>query len=234
VIVKIAIVSDIHANFDAISAFPENYDELWVLGDLVNYGPEPAGVIDFVKSHATVVVRGNHDHSVGFHEDPRCSPRFRDMAEATGRVTDSILNFSQKHYLRNLPVQVEIRRGKTRFYLCHAIPSDPLFGYCEADSSRWFNEIEIASADIVLVGHTHVPAIRSFGRCRVVNPGSLGQPKTANAQACYAIWQDGNIELKSFPYAVEAAVAKVQTMPVSEGVRNELAMILRTGVIPDS
>jgi putative phosphoesterase len=234
VIVKIAIVSDIHANFDAISAFPENYDELWVLGDLVNYGPEPAAVIDFVKSHAAVVVRGNHDHSVGFHEDPRCSPRFRALAEATGRVTDSILNFSEKHYLRSLPLQVETRRGETRFYLCHAIPSDPLFGYCEADSSRWFDEIEIASADIVLVGHTHVPAIRSFGRRRVVNPGSLGQPKTGNAQACYAIWQDGNIELKSFPYEVETAVAKVQTMPVSEGLRNELAMILRTGVIPDS
>lgn len=231
---RIVIIADIHANVDALSALPETYDELWVLGDLVNYGPEPAPVIDLVRSKATMVVRGNHDHSIGFHEDPRCSLRFRDMAEATRSYTDSVLSFGDKHFLRNLPLEVETRRRETRFYLCHAIPSDPLFAYCEADSSRWLDEIENASADVVLVGHTHVPAMRSFGQCLVVNPGSLGQPKTGNAQACYAVWEDGNIELKSYPYAVETAISKIQAMPVSAGLRDELKTILRTGVIPDS
>jgi fructose-1,6-bisphosphatase len=45
---------------------PRDYDELWVLGDLVNYGPNPAEIIDFVRSHASMIIRGNHDHSVGF------------------------------------------------------------------------------------------------------------------------------------------------------------------------
>ena len=67
---RILIISDIHGNFDALAALQETYDELWVLGDLVNYGPDPAAVIDFVRSKAAVVVCGNHDYSIGFNQDP--------------------------------------------------------------------------------------------------------------------------------------------------------------------
>jgi len=231
---RIVIVSDIHGNFDALSAFPEDYDELWVLGDLVNYGPDPGAVIDFVKSKARLVVRGNHDQAVGFNEDPRCSARFREMAEATRGFTDSVLSFGQKHFLRHVPLYAETRRENARFYLCHAIPSDPLFGYCEAESSQWLTEVENIDADVILVGHTHVPAMRSIGSRVVVNPGSLGQPKTGSPEARYAVWEDGRIELKSVPYPFEATVAKLQNLPIEASLRNELSTILRTGVIPDS
>jgi putative phosphoesterase len=230
--VKIVIISDIHGNFDALSALRESYDELWVLGDLVNYGPEPEQVIEFVRAKASIVVRGNHDHSIGYNEDPRCSPRFREMAEATRRYTDSVLKFGFKHFLRNLPLFVETERRGTRFYLCHAVPSDPLFGYCEAESPLWVRELEDVTADVVLVGHTHVPAMRSFGSCVVVNPGSLGQPKTGSPEARYAVWEDGKIELKSCSYRAEAAVAKIQALPVDAPLRDELSAILRTGKIP--
>ncbi len=49
---KIVMISDIHGNFDALNALSESYDELWVLGDLVNYGPQPREVVDFVRQHA--------------------------------------------------------------------------------------------------------------------------------------------------------------------------------------
>jgi putative phosphoesterase len=229
---RIVIISDVHGNFDALRALDEAYDELWVLGDLVNYGPEPAPVIEWVRAKARVLVRGNHDHAIGFHEDPRCSPRFQAMAEATGRFTDSALSFGEKHFLRSLPLSVEIERGNTRFYLCHAIPSDPLFGYCPADSARWMKEIDGLRADVVLVGHTHVPAIRTVGSYTLVNPGSLGQPKTGRPEARYAVWEDGRIELTSYSYPVESAVAKVQALPIDPLLRDELAAILRTGDIP--
>ncbi len=231
---KIVVISDIHGNFDALSALNETYDELWVLGDLVNYGPEPAAVIDFVKSRASVVVRGNHDHSIGFGEDPRCSPRFQQMAEATGRFTNSVLSFGEKHFLRNLPLQLEIQRGSTRFYLCHAIPSDPLFGYCEADSPQWIAETQDLSADVILVGHTHVHATRSIGSRLMVNPGSLGQPKTGSPDARYAVWEDGNVQLRSYAYPVQKTVSKIQALPISNSVRDELSTILQKGDIPPS
>ncbi len=229
---KIVIISDIHGNFDALSALPESYDELWVLGDLVNYGPEPGPVIDHLKSSAAVIVRGNHDHSVGYHEGPRCSPPFRLLAEATGRYSDSTLTFGHKHFLRSLPLHEELERGGTRFYLCHAIPSDPLFGYCEAESHRWIQELGDLRSDIVLVGHTHVPVVRAVGNRMLVNPGSLGQPKTGSPNARYAVWENGRIELKSYPYNFEATAEKVQALPIQSALRDELCMILRKGEIP--
>jgi len=92
-----------YANYEALSCIPEPYDELWVLGDLVDYGPSPREVIDFVQSRATVVVRGNHDHAVAFGENPRCSPDFREMASATVAYTKSVLPPEDLEYLSKLP-----------------------------------------------------------------------------------------------------------------------------------
>jgi protein phosphatase len=231
---KIAIISDIHGNFEALSAFQETYDELWVLGDLVNYGPDPGAVIDFVRSKAAVVVSGNHDYSIGFNQDPRCSDRFRAMAEATRRYTDSVLSLEHKHFLRHLPQSVETRRGSTSFYLCHAVPSDPLYGYCQAESSQWLEEVKTVDADVILVGHTHVPFMRAIGAQVVANPGSLGQPKGGSPEARYAVWEDGKIDLGSCPYPYETTVEKVLSLPIESAIRDELSVVLRTGTIPIS
>jgi predicted phosphodiesterase len=68
------------------------------------------------------------------------------------------------------------------------------------DSDDWIREMDSVPADVLLVGHTHTPFIRRIGDRVVVNPGSLGQPKTGKPEACYAVWQDGTFELKSFSY----------------------------------
>jgi len=84
----------------------------------------------------------------------------------------------------------------------------------------------------VLVGHTHVPVIRTIGNRTLVNPGSLGQPKTGSPEARYAVWQDGNLELKSYSYPFEDAARKVQSLPIGAELRDELSTILRSGEIP--
>ncbi len=228
---KIVIISDIHGNYDALSALPETYDQLWVLGDLVNYGPEPEKVVDFVRKNATAVVRGNHDHSIGYDEDPRCTPRYHDMADATRRYSNSKLSPDQKEFLRDLPLAREIQTGETRFYLVHARPSDPLYGYSPQDSEQWVPEVDSVVADVVLVGHTHTPFIRRIEDRTLANPGSLGQPKTGKSDACYAVWQDGEIRLKSYPYAVDKTIAKIQTMPIADSVQQGLITVLRTGSV---
>jgi putative phosphoesterase len=177
---KIVIISDLHGNHAALQSLPESHDELWVLGDLVNYGPAPGAVVDFVKAKSTVVVRGNHDHSIGFDVDPRCTPRYRKMAELTRRYTASVLSKEQKEFLRELPLKLELKRDGTSFYLCHARPSDPLYGYCSEQSEDWVNEIQQVKATALLVGHTHTPFIRRIGNYFVVNPGSLGQRRLAH------------------------------------------------------
>ena len=226
---RITIISDIHANVEALTALPRDFDELWVLGDLVNYGPNPAEVVEIVREMASLIVRGNHDNAIVTGADPLCSAPFRAMAEATSIYTNAALSAEQKAYLGSLPLTSKRVIGECRFFLCHAMPSDPLFAYCRQDSPRWAEEVASVPADVLLTGHTHLPFVRECGGGRVVNPGSLGQPKHGLARACYATWEDGRIELRSYAYPVEETVRKVLAMPVPEAIRQDLANVLRFG-----
>ena len=223
---KLLILSDIHGNLDALHAIRELYDELWVLGDIVNYGPEPR---EALEATASIVVQGNHDHAVGDCDDFRWSARFREVAEATRRFTSSQLSGSQKAYLRSLPVKVQVERQGVRFYLTHATPSDHHYGRIAADSDDWVAELERLDADVLLVGHGHVPFIRRIGGKVIVNPGSVGQPRSGGARASYAVWDDGEFILRKAHYPVETTIAKLKLLGFKETVEQELATTLRTG-----
>ncbi|MGP0074065.1 MAG: metallophosphoesterase family protein [Bryobacteraceae bacterium] len=226
---KVVIISDIHGNLEALTGLPENFDELWVLGDLVNYGPNPGEVVDFVKANAAVVIRGNHDHAIGFNEDPHSSSPFSEMAQTMQRYTSSILSESQKQFLRDLPLRADREFRGITVSMCHAVPSDPLLAYCPPDSPRWESELELAKADILLVGHTHLAFERQFGSRRVINPGSVGQPKTGTPAACYAVWEDGAIELRSFEYPFQNTIEKIARLPIPTGIKASLSDVLRSG-----
>jgi len=226
---RILIASDLHANLEAVAALPVDYDELWVLGDLVHYGPNPREVIEFVRANASLVVRGNHDHAAAWQVDPRCSPPFRAMAEETMRFTASVLTDSDREYLRSLPVRTERRVGELRFLACHATPDDPLYDYQGRGSPFWEDELNRQSADVLLVGHTHQQFCHRWKHRLVVNPGSAGQSKGGAPLACYAVWSDGKLGLESAAYDYERTIAKVASLPLSPQVREELSTVLRTG-----
>ncbi len=229
---RVLIVSDLHANIEAVESLPGDYDRLWVLGDLVTYGPDPAKVIDFVRRNASLVVRGNHDHSIGFGEDPRCSARFVSMAKETGRYTLSILSGEDRDYLRNLPLTAVAQVDNTKFRLCHATPSDPLYEYRKEDSGLWMTDG--ADADVVLVGHTHLPFRKWVDHRLIANPGSVGQPKHGRPEACYAIWENGGLTLASASYPFEETIRKIRELPLSREVQEDLGSVLRNGGVEAS
>ncbi len=230
---RIGIISDIHGNIEALSALPGQFDELWVLGDLVNYGPNPAEVVDYVKANATVVIRGNHDHAVGLGGDPRCSAPFRAMAEAMQKYTMAVLSDKHKRFLRELPLKIDRNLEGVKVSLCHAVPSDPLFAYCPPESDRWADEIRAVTGDVLLVGHTHLPFQRELGGKRVVNPGSLGQPKIGRPAACYAVWDTSlsahPISLRTFEYPVGETIRKIEALPLPAEIKSSVALVLRHG-----
>jgi len=226
---KIVVISDIHANLEALKALPEWGDELWVLGDLVDYGPNPREVVSLLRSRAGIVIRGNHDQAVGFDDDPRCNLRYRRMALETRDLAIQSMNGDLTRYLQQLPLRRTVERDGKKFYLCHAAPSDPLYSYCSENSERWAHEVQEIEADYLLVGHTHIPFIRKQGSTTIVNPGSLGQPKTGKSDACYAIWCDDHFELKQFAYPFNETLRKVEQLPVSQEVKRDLEAVLVSG-----
>jgi putative phosphoesterase len=232
---KIVIVSDIHANLAALDALPErNFDQLWCIGDLVDYGPRPHEVVQWVKRNADLAVRGNHDHAAGFSVDPQCSLPYKRLAAETLSYTLEVCTKEDLKSLRNLPLHRETRVNSTGFHLVHSSPTDPLFGYCPEQSERWLEEVTRIDADVLIVGHTHTPFVRKVGKTTIVNPGSLGQPKTGRPLACYATWEDGRISLKEYAYPLSDTIQQIRSMPISADDQDALIAVLETGFLSAS
>ena len=228
---KIVIISDIHGNYDALQALPEAYDELWVLGDLLNYGPQPWEVVADIMNKASIVIRGNHDDAIVSPGPAAWKPRWRVTSEATMQFTLLALTDEQKAYIQKLPLQSKVEREGTTFFLTHATPSDALYGHHRPDSEDWARELQAASADVLLVGHSHVPFMRQIGDGVVLNPGSIGQPRNGDPRASYAVWEGGKVSLKTYSYPLEETIRKIQAIGYSPEVEKDLAAILRTGQI---
>jgi protein phosphatase len=156
------------------------------------------------------------------------------MADATRQHALKTLSEEDKHFLRDLPLTASVERDQRRFFLCHATPSDPLFAYCPPDSRAWVDEIAAVDADVILVGHTHLPFVRRIGNRTVVNPGSLGQPKDGAPDASYAVWQDGEFTLRKMKYPVDRTVAKIADLPLPTEITAALRHLLETGSPPTS
>jgi predicted phosphodiesterase len=107
---KIVIVSDIHSNFTAVQALPElDFDQLWCIGDLVDYGPRPHEVVEWVKRSSAVTVHGNHDNAAGFCADPRCSSPFKRLAAETLRFTQKSARKTTSRSLELFPITTRSR-----------------------------------------------------------------------------------------------------------------------------
>jgi len=204
---KVLVVSDLHANSEALRRLPEEFDHVLCLGDLVDYGPDPEPCIEWVRERAAVTVRGNHDEAVARRVSCGCSPSFRPHSEATRELMWRKLGQKDIEFFGSLPLKVDVVLGNVRFHLLHATPSDPLHTYLKPnEAARWEAEVEQIDADVVLVGHTHLPMVLRFGKKVLVNPGSVGQPRDGDPRAAFAVIEDGEPRLGRVEYGIEATV----------------------------
>jgi protein phosphatase len=225
------ILTDIHANIDALAAIEESFDRLLVLGDLVDYGPAPAEAIRWARTRGAACVSGNHDFAMATGADCRSSPISYALSVATREHFRPRLSADTLDYLRHLPRKLEIEAQGFRFHLLHATPRDPMFEYLggDASESEWLMAVgDLAEKEEWLfVGHTHKPFMRRVDRLTVVNPGSLGMPVDGDPRACYAVWQDGKVELKRVSYEIDRAVERLHASGLPKQVVEKMAAVLR-------
>lgn len=226
---RILVLADIHANWPALAAIHEPFDACFVLGDLVEYGAQPIECIDWVRQHATVVIRGNHDHSVAQHVPPPSGSGLRGLAGATRLQHWQLLSASHLKFLSRLPVTQTVELGNQRFHLVHATPRDPMDEYLAIDAATWTTRLREIDADFVCVGHTHLQFHLDLGRLQLVNPGSVGQPRDGDPRAAYAIIEDGRVELKRVEYDVDSAVSALRLAGLSPDQFDQAESLLRTG-----
>ena len=239
---RIAVLADIHGNYDALKAVLadlRNIDMCVVLGDLVDYGPEPEEVLDAVRELGCMSVRGNHDHAVAYGVDCGCGVRTHWVSVLTRKlISKKYLSKESIKYLRNMPLRLETYFGGWRALIVHATPSHPLHKYLYPwESTEKFREElaawgESRSADIALLAHTHHQFIRVVGGVLVVNPGSVGQPRDGDPRAAYALidTESGEVCLRRVKYDVSSTLTKLREL-LSSYVREYefLGKVLLTG-----
>src|SRR5436190_4891728 len=153
---RVAIISDIHANLAALEAVlhaveGEQPDEIWCLGDLVGYGPRPNECCELVRAGVQICLRGNHDLGVLGLLD---LTDFSDDASVSAHWTRRVLRDGAREYLESLG-STGARDGVG---LYHASPRDPVWEYVlSAEAAE--AAVESAPESLVLVGHSHVPLV---------------------------------------------------------------------------
>jgi predicted phosphodiesterase len=98
----------------------------------------------------------------------------------------------------------------------------------------WQEELEGIDADFVLLGHTHISMIKKVGKTTVINPGSVGQSKDVPAVASYAVWNDGEVEIKRVAYDINKTIEKILSTPLDTHIKSNLVTVLECGHLRDS
>lgn len=228
---KIIIISDIHGNIAALDAINEKADLVLCLGDVVNYGPYPKECIKRIKNLTDKIVRGNHDNAVGKGMDCRCSAKYKEISDAGKIFTNNILNMSEKKFLSNLPIVLKVEIKGKLFLLSHASPGGDMYKYISPETTDKDLKLEIndIEADVIFIGHTHLPMIREVDGIKIVNPGSVGQPRDGIPMVSYAVWENGKVEIKRVAYNIDAAVKGLQETSIHFNHVKKLSKILMEG-----
>lgn len=241
------ILSDLHANAEALRSVMsrvrrKKFDAVACLGDFVGYGAQPNQVIDVMRTlrRPKLYIRGNHDRVASGLDDGKA---FNQAARDAAIWTRDHLSAPNRRFLRELPIGPIRQNG---LLLCHGSPHDEdEYVFSEMHAVRIFIETD---ANIILFGHTHLPAIYWIdGRDRVygepitgdttvrldpkvrylINPGSVGQPRDRNPEASFALLdtKKGTVQFLRVPYDV----SKTQTAILKAGLPSILAYRLTYG-----
>jgi predicted phosphodiesterase len=237
------VLSDVHSNLEAFEAVIEDagpVDQVWCLGDVVGYGPDPNACVELLRSLPYRCVAGNHDWAtLGRLDLDDFNPDARD-ANLWNRQQLTPDNLAFLEALPEVLVEGE-------FTLTHGSPRHPIWEYIIYASTARTN-FSYFDTQFCLVGHTHTPVIfrlHSFygeeaceailpafnepiklGADRlIINPGSVGQPRDGNPTASYAILDvdELTLEHRRVAYPIEETQAKMMEHDLP------LRLVLRLG-----
>jgi predicted phosphodiesterase len=224
---RIAIVSDLHANIQAWNAAlfdirSQHVDQIVCLGDIVGYGPNPAEVLQSVHANVELLVLGNHDAVVA---GKLGDDLFNEKAQTLIRWTRTRLNNQAVKFLSSLPLSIDTGE----FRCAHADLSDPGAYHYVIEPGDAIASWETVGHQLLFVGHTHKPGIFLMGPSEtphaidprdfrlephkryLVNAGSVGHPRDGDARACYCILdtQKESLYWRRIPYDIDAFKAAV-------------------------
>ena len=194
---RVAVITDIHANLPALQAALAAIDELGVDalycgGDLVGYGPHPNEVCALIEERAIPTIYGNYDYAIARElEDCGCAyvtPHDRELGQRSVEWTLAHTDARSKAFMHDLPFDLRFEMGPVRVRLVHGSPrkvNEYLFE--DKPASLYERLARQADCDVLIFGHTHKPWVHDYAGVRFVNCGSVGKPKDGDPQAAFAL-----------------------------------------------
>jgi diadenosine tetraphosphatase ApaH/serine/threonine PP2A family protein phosphatase len=219
--VTVALLSDIHANLVALEAVLHDLPDveaIWVMGDTVGYGPDPADTLALLRERRATLVAGNHDRAVATGEGLEL---FNSAARTAAERHRSWLGAADRDFLAALPVTLEPAGG---YSICHGSPRDPLWEYVFDARTAAYAMAGLA-VPRCCVGHTHVPATFRVGDSKLMfNPGSVGQPRDGDPRAAYALLDAdrATVEFRRVEYAVGETQRRMHELKLPEMLADRL------------
>jgi putative phosphoesterase len=205
---KLALMGDIHGNIQALrvvlnAATRENIKKLLITGDLVGYYFSPLEVIELLDEWDVEIVRGNHEEMLKTAcKDPNYLLSVDERYGTGLRIAFEQLSPEQIDKLCELKHPLDLIFEGVKILLCHGSPWDlDQYIYPNAENAL-ITKCAISEYDLVVMGHTHYPMQLMVGRTRLVNPGSVGQPRNRDPGAHWAIFdtETRSIEFRCEPY----------------------------------
>jgi putative phosphoesterase len=220
---RIAVLADIHANIQALTAVlrdceTQRVDGFWLLGDYVDYGASAIETISLLSSlDAEYVIAGNHDACL-FNSAVRSSatPHGKLSHEYTKRIVlDDLKTFE---WLKSIADTPTIHIVDRNVFLVHGTPSNPYWGKFRTDEevNALFDEMEQFGFRTMLMGHSHVSYMRTKAGRTIINPGSVGQPRNGYPEAAYAIMEDDTVMFRRAKYDIDAAANEIRSAGLPE------------------
>lgn len=245
---RYALLSDIHANLQALDAVLGDIDRrgdvdaTYHLGDLVGYSSNPNEVVDRLRERGIAGVAGNYDSTVATgYKHCGCrseSQRQEELAHISYEWTCQRVTAATKAFLRGLPFRIDIRplgghvAGPT-VTLVHATPTNNLVYVTEGRTDEFLSRMaqvaNLRAGDVLCFGHTHKPWHRTVEGIHFVNTGSVGRPKDGDWRAGYVLLDTSegavNVQVPRVEYDIDGAVRGV----LDSSLPDDFADFLRTG-----
>jgi putative phosphoesterase len=237
---RVLLLADVHANWEALLALQRaepQPDAVLFAGDAVGYGPEPAQCVRWLRANTRAAVRGNHDVGLSLpasQPPPAVPAELAEAARQTLAQARRALTLADLTALKDWPLVTHVALGGADFGLCHATPADPLggpFSPATAGAAELEALFAATAADVFVLGHTHLPALRRWGQRLIVNPGSLGQPRYGSPDATYAVWDDGRLQIHHLHYDHAGAARRLWLAGLDPEATDQLAAVLNTGLL---
>ncbi|MDA4122933.1 MAG: metallophosphatase family protein [Thaumarchaeota archaeon] len=225
----VAFISDVHSNVEALRAVLSDFGSgpVYCLGDIVGYGASPNEVVELLQDRKATCIIGNHDRAVLTGD----VGGFNARAGMAAHWTMDHITEPSRAFLAGLPTTRTEKVFDRKVYMVHGSPDDHLWEYVyEATHRDLFGHyLTKLKVDVLATGHTHMPFVWTGPEGMAFNPGSVGQPRTSDKRASYAIVRGAPVgvavELRGVNYDVEASAKKI----IRAGLPESLATRLFSG-----